>query len=171
VSPDENARLSLVVKVTVAMVGLVVLLGLVAVSGFLGAKFAMESMATTTSTGAPVPPSSTTTTTIHTKTFTALETTSTTNAEPDRWRDLTNAEKAWCMRDNDTIFAFMRAVETLGFFEFSVNLHDFREGKRAAVKGLEADWERWEEEQGVTEKSRQMAVACRAAYEGSSADR
>ena len=73
-------------------------------------------------------------------------------------------------RDRGTWFAVFRAVETLGFYDFSTSLYDYRDGESGTGDRLEADYERWAEQEGESERDRGVAIACRAAFSGSSGD-
>ena len=122
----------------------------------LGAKIAIDGMATATST---------------TTTAAFVETSAAQN-EPASWDELTNAEKAWCARDRGTWFAVFRAVETLGFYDFSTSLYDDRDGELAQAIGEQADGnERWAEQQGESERDRRGRHSLQSRVPGSSGDR
>lgn len=182
-SPDERSRLSPLVKVTAALLGLVVLLGLVAVSGFLGAKIAME-IGTTTTT-------STTTTTIDGEVETPA-----TLSQPINWWDLTDAEQVWCMRDRETFIDVLRATEVLyGGVQTRHFLAFYDYDTERFESGLEHDWTdftpqtiiflariemqvetaaRWfglSEPKDVDIQLQQIARACRAVFQGPSSNR
>lgn len=102
----------------------------------------------------------------------ALATTTTlatTEAEILAWEDLTDAERAWCSRDRQTFFAVLRAAEILGFHDFSANLFDYRDGESGSGDAVQADLDRWEQRDGAATQDRQLAIACRAAFEGRNA--
>lgn len=124
---------------------LLLLLGLVALSGFLGARYAVDRAATTTTIPAIVTPA---------------------DVDPNERDDLTNAEKVWCWRDAETLIAVISAANILGFYDFSANLQDARDGDADAVADLLNDVGRWADEEGEDEQDREMAIACRAAFSG-----
>ena len=81
-----------------------------------------------------------------------------------------DVEQAWCFRDRETIFAALRAAEILRFHDFSANLFDYRDGDPGSGDAVDADVNRWQQQDGEAEHDRDLAVACRVAFEGRTGD-
>jgi hypothetical protein len=135
-------------KATAVVISFAALLGTVALSGFLGAKYAVGQASTTTTQVA------------------FLELSAPTEADPGSWNNLTNVEKVWCTRDRSTKFAMYWAARNLDLLEFSTNIIEYRDGDAAATEGLMADFERWSSQGKAGLVSHSLAIACRAAFAG-----
>ena len=142
---ESRTRKGSWLKKAAVLVSFFLVLGVVALSGFLGAKYAIDQAAATTTT---------------------LDTLDMDSTDPEGWSDLTNAEQAWCKRDSDTWFTMLRAAEILGFHSFSTNLIAVREGRADVYDDIQNDLNRWSIEKGGDGRDRQIAIACRAAFSG-----
>jgi len=145
--PQDTARTAVNRWIVLALAATTLLvLGAAAVGGFLGTEFAADRVAASTTTTLQEPD--------------ALD------GEPSSRNDLTTAELVWCDRDTDTYYAMLRAVETLGFYDFTPTLGQWRDGSRGAAERLEYKLATWIEKEGEDEVDRMLAIACRAAFEG-----